>query len=335
MFNKKIIYSILYVAIIVFSFSCDKRELNVAYPPSVTDNVATVAQKNGLTIFANAITLAQMDSAFQYLGQYTLFAPTDAAFNAAGITSANVTSVAPATLRSILRNHILPGRTTSFSFLPGPNAGYGNINRDFVYTSTYLTTSPGVGTYVGTYFNGIKILQTDILANNGVIHTIDGVLLPAVGNLTASLLANPNLTFLEAAINRAGLASTLNNATSSINLLAPTNAAFQAAGFPDKMSIDTASSTVLSNILRLHVIPAASVPAAVGNGRLFIPDFRTGNYVSLNGNVATTVTGSSVTFRGASNTTGANIVTPNVLFRTLVSTGAPSVMQVIDKVLLP
>ena len=334
--NKFKIYSLLLVCMITFLMSCDKREQNINFAPGVRDNVSTVATKQGLNILAAAIQIAKMDTAFQYLGQYTIFAPTDAAFTAAGITTAGLSSIPEATLRTILRNHILPGRTTSFSFLPGPNAGYININRDFIFTSTYLSTTVGVGAFAGVYFNGVKIVSTDNLANNGVIHIIDGLLLPPAGNISATVALNPNLTYFAAALIRSGLDVTLNNLVGIVNLLAPNNAAFIAAGYPTIASITSATPATLTAILRLHVIPSASVPFARGNGRLFTPDFRTGTYVSLSGaNVTTTTNGTVAAFRGPSSTADAVIVTPNVLFRTFATTGAPSVLHVIDRVLLP
>jgi uncharacterized surface protein with fasciclin (FAS1) repeats len=333
--NKITSYSFLLATIATLLFSCDKRDQFINFPPGINENVSDIATKNGLTVFAAAIKLAKMDTAFDYLGQYTIFAPTDAAFATLGITASSLSSIPEATLRTILRNHILPGRTTSFSFLPGPNAAYNNINRDFVYTSTYLSTTAGVGSFEGVYFNGVKIINTDFLANNGVIHTINGILAPAAGNLTATITLNPNLTYLAAAITTAGLTATLNDGTAAITLLAPDNAAFIEAGFPTIASITSASPTALSAILALHVIPASSVPIAKGNGRLFSADFRDGNYVSLNGNITTVITGTSVAFRGLSNTSDATISTPNILFRTFVSTGAPSVMHIINRVLLP
>lgn len=308
--------------------ACDKRENFVNYPAGITDNVLEVAQKEGLNTFATAFKRAGLDTAFDYLGQYTIFVPTDAAFTAAGISSATVASLSPGALRPLLRNHILPGRTTKLSFLPGPNAVYNNINRDFVYTTTYVS-----GPFAGTYFNGAKVLKTDILANNGLLHTIDGLLAPPIGNLTQTLLANPNLTFLEAAINRAGLTSTLNGGTTAVTILAPTNAAFQAAGFADIAAINAASATTLAAILRSHVIPATAATAT--NGRLFSPDFRSGSYVTLGGNITVTATPTSVGVRGPGNATDANITIPNLLFRTNISTGAPSILHVIDRVLLP
>lgn len=328
----RFIQSILFVAAIVATAAalpaCDRRENFVLYEPGITDNVVETAEKAGLNTFAAAFRRAGLDTAFDFLGNYTIFAPTDAAFSAAGITSANVSTMPPGALRAVLRNHILPGRTTQLSFLPGPNAPYGNLNRDFIYTSTYVT-----GPFAGTYFNGVKVVKTDITANNGVIHSIDGVMMMASGNLSQTVLANPNLTFLEAAINRAGLAATLNGGTAAVTLLAPTNAAFQAAGFADIAAINAASPTALANILRLHVIPAAAASAT--GGRLFSPDFRSGTYATLNGNITVNAAPGNISVRGAGNTADAKITTANMLFRTNISTGAPSVLHIIDRVLLP
>jgi len=327
-FIKSIISASLLVSLVLGFSACDKRENFVTYPPGITDNVVQSAEKEGLNVFAAAFKRAGMEEAFRYLGNYTIFAPTDAAFAAAGITAANVNTIAPETLRNVLRNHILPGRTTKLSFLPGPNATYNNINRDFIYTSFYEN-----GAFAGTYFNGAKVIKTDITSLNGVIHTVDAVLAPPMGNLTQTLAANPNLTFFEAAINRAGLAATLNGSTSSLTVLAPTNAAFQAAGFADIAAINAATPATLAAIVRMHVIPATSTTTT--GGRLFSPDFRTGSYATQNTAVNVTAAPGNITITSAGTATPARVTMANMLFRTNISTGAPSVLHVIDRVLLP
>ncbi len=323
------------ISSIVLLTACDKRETPFIRPSTVTNNVLEEAQARGYNVFVAAIRAAGMDTAFDYLGQYTLLAPTDAAFTAAGITTGNVNTLPKDLLRSVLRNHILAGRNPSANLLLGPNAAYGNINRDFLYTSTYVASV--AGPFAGTYFNGAQVTKTDMTCNNGIIHEINRVLLPAAGNLTATLAANPNLSFLLAAINRAGLAATLNSATANINLLAPTNAAFQAAGFATIDAINAADPAVLTLILGLHVIPASVATTAGTGGRLFSPDFRARTYATLLGAPLTcTVNGTAPSFAGAGNgANSAQVTTADLLFRTNVSTGAPSVMHIINRVLLP
>lgn len=102
-------------------------------------------------------------------GDFTVFAPTDAAFFALGQTvidslrdPANL-----ATLQDILLYHVTPGRTyadqvVNLSTIP-------MLNGDLLDVSV----TPG-----GVFVDGAKIILTDIQAANGVIHVIDAVLLP-------------------------------------------------------------------------------------------------------------------------------------------------------------
>lgn len=331
MMTIKSIFASAAVALVVLgNSSCDKRDQNINFPAGITDNFATVASQNNLKVLVAAVKAAQMDTAFQYLGQYTIFAPTDSAFNAAGITEANVGTLPPDVLRSVIRQHMLAGRTTSASLLPGPNAAYRPINVEYLYTSTYL---PPTGSFAGIFFNGKRLLQADILANNGVIHRINGVLSPAANTLTALLDANSNLSFLKAAIARAGLTTTLQGLTAPVTLMAPTNAAFQAAGFPDIAAINAAAPATLAGILSNHVIVNGAATSTLR--RLFACDFRAQSYTALAGTVTVSFTGGAPRFRGAGNTSDASVVVPDLTYRSSVAGGAPNVAHVIDRVLLP
>lgn len=328
---KSFLASAAVALVVVGNTGCDKRDQNINFPAGVTDNLATVASQNNLKVFVAAVKAAQMDTAFQYLGQYTVFAPTDSAFNAAGITEANVGTLPAATLRAVLRQHILSGRTTSLSLLPGPNAAYRPINVEYLYTSTYLPTT---GSFAGVFFNGKRLVQADIPANNGLIHKINGVLLPSSSSLTELLNSNSNLSFLQAAINRAGLLATLQGLTAPVTLLAPTNAAFQAAGFADINAINAADPTTLGNILRNHVI-VNGASAAAPLRRLFSCDFRAGSYTALNGTVTVSFAGGAPRFRGVGNASDASPVVVDLMYRSAITGGAPNVAHVIDRVLLP
>lgn len=97
--------------------------------------------------------------------QLTVFAPTDEAFNAAGITAENVTHVDRRFLVNVLTYHVTPGRRYSESVVNAPRLS--TLNGGFVAVD-------------GTELNDgmADIIKTDIEASNGVIHVIDGVLLP-------------------------------------------------------------------------------------------------------------------------------------------------------------
>lgn len=100
-------------------------------------------------------------------GQYTVFAPTDAAFAQIGITEANCAAVAP-TVTNVLAYHVAHGRRDAADVVSSTQIRMLN--------GQSTTISASSGSY---YVNDAKILVTDVFASNGVIHAIDHVLLPS------------------------------------------------------------------------------------------------------------------------------------------------------------
>lgn len=340
---KIINYSLIALVAIFSLAACDKRDQFVAAQPAITDNLVTVASKeSNLTIFVAAVKRTQFDTDIALLGNYTVFAPTDAAFTAAGITSAVVASMPIDQLRIVLRNHLISGRVLSTDLLPGPNAAYTSVQREILNCSFYNDQF---------FINAKKISSANFKSLNGVLHKIDGVLIPAVSNLSGSLAANPNLSFLAAAITRAGLTTTLNTTTTLLTIFAPTNTAFQAAGFADIAAINAADPVVLSNILRYHVIPSSSLTSSVLTspfnraGRAFSIDFTNATtLITAQGTtVAIGVSGSGVTVKGTSNTIASNVTSADFLYfsgipatnQSPTVNARPGVLHIIDRVLLP
>ncbi len=325
---RKLFFSSLFFSLLVVLAGCDKRGRNDIYPPGIQDNIIEVAAADAeLSVFVAALKAAGMDTTFESLGFVTVLAPTNAAFSAVGINASNVGTALPiATLRAVLRYHMLGGSVPASNLAPGPNATYGTLQNETIFTSTYSSIS------TGTWFNGrARVLKTDIRANNGLIHKINGVLLPPPGNMWEAINANPNLTFLAAAINRAGLSASFNSTTGLI-LFAPTNAAFQAAGYPDIAAINAESPAVLAPILAYHVVAATTVNQPVGTllglrGRLFSADLRDGmSLATLQGSNITVSTTGAPGVRGTANTTNCNITSPDLMARN-------GVIHVIDRLL--
>jgi len=218
--------------------------------------------------------------------------------------------------------------------LPGPNAPYTNINRQILNSSFYAGSS---------FLNGKKISKVNTLALNGVIHQIDGVLMPPLNNLMGTLAANANLTFLAAAITRAGLATTVNTSTTLLTVLAPTNVAFQAAGFANIASIEAADPVVLSNIIRYHVIPAASLTSGVLSsplnraGRAFSIDFTNATVLTTaqGTTLAITVSSTGINVKGTSNAAVVKVTGADNIYFAGSATVRPGVLHIIDGVLLP
>lgn len=101
-------------------------------------------------------------------GQYTVFAPTDAAFAKLGLNADNIKTLSKATLTDILLYHVKKGRVGSEAVVDMTQIRtmYGS----FVYVNgTVLTDQLG---------RTSNIIVTDVGASNGLIHVIDNVLLP-------------------------------------------------------------------------------------------------------------------------------------------------------------
>ncbi|GAB3419617.1 fasciclin domain-containing protein [Haloparvum alkalitolerans] len=137
-----------------------------ARPPSEDDTIVDVAvAADGFDVLVAAVQEAGLVDALSGNRQLTVFAPTDEAFNDAGITVDNVGAVDEEFLRSVLTYHVTPGRRNAAS----------------VTGSSGVPTLNGARITVdGTTLDGgrAEIVATDIEASNGIVHVIDGVLLP-------------------------------------------------------------------------------------------------------------------------------------------------------------
>jgi len=99
--------------------------------------------------------------------QFTVFAPTDAAFAKLGLSAANIGTVPVDTLTNILLYHVTAGRKGAATVVGSDSIRMLNGGR--------IVPSVSGGT---AYVNESAILAADIKASNGIIHVIDTVLLP-------------------------------------------------------------------------------------------------------------------------------------------------------------
>ena len=139
-----------------------------ARPPSEGDTVVDVAvEADDFNVLVAAVEEAGLVDALSGNRQLTVFAPTDEAFEAlAGELGVDVEDLLELDdLGEILTYHVTPGRRDAES----------------VTTSDRLPTLAGERIDVdGTTLNDgqAEIVATDIEASNGIVHVIDGVLLP-------------------------------------------------------------------------------------------------------------------------------------------------------------
>lgn len=197
--------------------------------------------------------------------------------------------------------------------------------------NTELTTLGGGRVYVtktvagAVYVNGIAVSKADISADNGVIHRINGILLPALGNLSQLVARDTSYSLLSAAVTRAARSNaalgTALTGTSPYTVFAPTNAAFRAAGYGSASAIANADSSKLASILGNHVL----------TGRVFGSDLKAGSVPTVGGNSITfarsgtgyTVAGSGNGSQAATIAANNNVATNGVVYsidRVLIST---------------
>ncbi len=268
-----------------------------------------VVDGDDFTLLEAAVVRAGLADALAQ-GTLTVFAPTDEAFQAAGFADVAAINATPvATLQAVLQYHVINAAVASSAIPAADNTAQTTLGGGTIYI-----TKNGSGVSV----NGAVVTQADVSALNGVIHVVNKVLLPPAGNIVEIAADNPDFTFLVAAVTRANLGTTLAT-TSPLTVFAPTNAAFQAAGFPTIESIQSADVAALTDILTYHVVSARAFSTNLTNGA----EVQTlaGETVRVNINNGVTVTG-----KGNSNPS--NVVLANI-------NAENGVIHVIDRVLLP
>lgn len=309
----KHIAKIAMFSFVLFSFtSCsDDDTPNPQETSTITD---IVVNNPNFSMLKTAVINAGLAETLSGNGSFTVFAPDNDAFAAAGISSADLETLSAEALTNILLYHTLGSKVGAANVPAGPNAAVETLNENSIFL-----TKNGMGVFV----NGIKVKQADIEASNGVIHVISNVLMPPSGNIVETAIANQNLSFLVAAVVRASEGDTnvaqVLSSDGPFTVFAPTNQAFMDAGFPDVAAVQAADPNALAAILTYHVIA----------NRAFSSDLVDGaNLTTLNGGTVQIGLGANATILGKSNSNPSKIIAVNV-----VTTNG--VVHVIDQVLLP
>ena len=129
------------------------------------DIVETAVGAGNFKTLATALQAAGLVDTLKGPGPFTVFAPTDAAF--AKIPKADLDALLKdkAKLTAVLTYHVVPGKVMAADVKPGK-------------VKTVQGDSLTVATAAGVTVDNAKVIATDIVANNGVIHVIDSVVMP-------------------------------------------------------------------------------------------------------------------------------------------------------------
>jgi PGF-CTERM protein len=144
-----------------------------------TQKIAQIAANNtNLTKFVSLLKLANLTNIVNGSGNYTVFAPDNAAFAKVDASTMAEWQKNNTTLRKVLGYHIIPTKILSNDF-----TGSGTLS-----TMNGLSVPYSVdGTKIKV--DNATVTKADINATNGVIHVIDSVMIPPTGTGTATASA--------------------------------------------------------------------------------------------------------------------------------------------------
>ncbi len=224
----------------------------VLIPPTIFDVVSNSAVHNTLQ---TALEAADLDGTLDSPGSFTLFAPTDAAFNAlpAGLI-ADLLADPSGNLTQILLFHVIEGEALSSSLEDG------QVIQTLYGADVTISITPD-----GVFVDDAQVTIADIRTSNGVVHVIDAVLVPTT---VWGVIANSEVhNTLEGALAATNLDLTLNDMAGEFTVFAPTDAAFSAlpAGTIEALLADL---PLLTQILTYHAVGSVALSTDLEDGQV-------------------------------------------------------------------
>jgi transforming growth factor-beta-induced protein len=231
------------------------------FRPSVFGIVRELRQTSTLEA---AIRAADLRDTLRGPGPFTLFAPTNQAFEKLlaelNLTAEQLLANKPL-LTQVLTYHVLSARVLAKQIEDGATPA----------------TVQGQAITLNTDRRQIKITDarsresnvtfTNLRARNGVVHLIDRVILPTDKDIVDIAAGNPQFSILVAAVQAAGLVDTLKSA-GPFTVFAPTNDAFAALLHELGLTADQllANKPLLTQVLTYHVLASRSLAASFTDG---------------------------------------------------------------------
>jgi len=332
---KKFNYAILLaLAGLIMFTSCKKDDdTEPQIMPETDKSIVQIATTtDDFSILTEALVKADLVSALEGAGPYTVFAPTNAAFNMLfnelGVNG--IQDIPTETLKPILLYHVVAAEAQSTDIATGYYESLNMNSADNKSVKLYiqadnqkaaLTRGPDAETgeiksklAQSVMINGsTSVVTADVQATNGVIHIIDKVLLPPT--VVDFAISNPAFSILVEAVVKAGLVDAL-SAAGPFTVFAPTNDAFEALFAQLGVSgIADLSAEALTPILLYHVLGDNVISSEVAKGS--VPTLNTEAMIDID------IMDSKVMLNG-----NATVVAVDVQ-------AANGVIHVIDNVLLP
>jgi len=139
--------------------------LGAVFSAQAKDIVDTAVAAGSFKTLATALTAAGLVDTLKGKGPFTVFAPTDEAF--AKVPKADLDALLKdkTKLTAVLTYHVVPGKVMAADVKAGK-------------VKTVQGSELTVTTMGGVKVDNANVVKTDIVADNGVIHVIDSVVMP-------------------------------------------------------------------------------------------------------------------------------------------------------------
>lgn len=300
-------------ALMIFLAACsDNDDNNVEPQVQMTQKsiVEIATSDDNFTILVEALSKADLVDALNGDGPFTVFAPTNAAFEMLFETLGvnGIEDLSAEALTPILLYHVMSGKAMSADIATGYYETLSSATPDNKGIVLYAMVDNNV-----MINNSIMVQKADIEATNGVVHVVDKVILPPT--VVDIAIANPDFSTLVAAVVKAGLVEAL-SAEGPYTVFAPTNAAFDAAFTALGISgLDDLTAEALTPILLYHVVPDNVLASEVTTG--MVPTLNAESNISI-----------TVSEQGVMLDDNAKVIATDVQ-------GSNGVIHAIDGVILP
>ncbi len=284
---------------------------------NLSNIVQTASTADTFNTLASLLVSTGLDAVLSDEGRkFTVFAPTDAAFEKLDADTLSALSADSEALSNVLLYHVLADKEVNATSAIGLAGGTTDTaNGDAIA----LSLNDGK-----LFINMSEVTVTDVAASNGIIHAIDTVLIPPASDETGVMLSNivdtavnaGTFSTLVTALQATGLDTTLADESATFTVFAPTDEAFAKLG-TDTITALLADTATLSDILLYHVISGSAVDATTA--------------MSLAGNSTATSNGDDIALSIRDNKL---FINDSEVIATDIQT-SNGIIHVIDTVLLP
>ena len=289
--------------------------------------VELINSQPNLSTYKQAIEITGLSS-FLVAGNLTYLMPTNAAFSKFLLDNnySTLAAVPVPVLKEILMNHFMSGLQTRSALATGYFQTLAKGTASATNSLSLYVASSGND----VVFNGIsKIITADIIANNGLIHVVDAVII--LPTILLQLTANELFSTLLIVLTNQNQATPINyfkntlTDVSTKTFFAPTNAAFSSLNSEfNYTATNPIASSLQNQILRYHI--------STGNN-YFLNSFANNQTILTNQGINLTVQLSNFTIQNSVQLRDANNRLASITYKNIQCTNG--MIHIIDKVLKP